>query len=219
MFSEINIFSFIHFFISSSVQRLICNSLFVFRFSVPQQLTVANVGDVNELRQALDLTGGVVFNQFLILAKSFLHAFPLACILYLGMSRTWYAGPKVQNSSRSRSHYPQFRVSFQTRRFRSHGHWSGQISTEERKRKCLVSKRQVVVLPVYRSLRNKFLQSFKKHFIVSFPLERHILAPKKIFFNNVFNSLRESHIHDQYGHLSDSGISFIIERIENIFQF
>jgi hypothetical protein len=110
------------------------------------------------------------------------------------------------------------------RTFHRPGFWSGRESTEKRKRECLTRRLQVIALPAYRTLRNKFVRIFKQRCIPEFPARVGQKVknsaknpPKRIFFNNVFSGLRESHVHDQFGHLSDSGVRVIIDRLEKIF--
>ena len=140
----------------------------------------------------MNITGDELFKSFVCLGKSFLCQFPQACIIYLGPGRTWYSGPQTSPQKfRKREHFG-YLVSFQTRKINSFGSWTLK-QTQQRKMKCLHSS-HISLLPVYRSLRNRFLQIVKKNHIREFPLYSHLLAPKKFFFNNVFRCLRERHI-------------------------
>jgi hypothetical protein len=164
----------------------------------------------------MNITGDKLFHSFLCVGKSFLCQFPQACIIYLGPGRTWYSGPQITPQIVQKPKHFGYLVSLRTRKINSFGSWT-QKQTEQRKIKCLRSS-QICILPVYRSLRNRFVQIIKKNHIREFPLYCHLLAPKKFFFNNIFRCLRECHIYDQFGHLSDSGNLLIIKRIESIFK-
>lgn len=197
--------------------------LFHFRFSLPFKKYFRDVGEINQFRSSNGTTGDDLFSKFITLCKSLLNVFPKASIIYLGLSRTWRVGPKNPYLRTQIRHQLGFPVSFRARQLRTRGNWSGQVSTENRKRNGLKNRNEIVVLPAYRTLRNKFVRIFKTRFFPVFPekIVRTNCAkkpPKKIFFNDVFFSLRESDVFDKFGHLSDSGVRLIIQRIEKVFE-
>lgn len=187
--------------------------LMEFRFPLDSLPCHATTRQVNGLRKQMGLTAQKIFEDFRTFCKSILNIFPRAHVIYLGTSRTWFYGPHCR-PARGLT-YPTFKNG---RKFVPKFFWARtKFSTENQKRERLRHGVQVNALPVYRRLRRRFFSLFKKVGISAYTQLGKGHSFKNISFNDVFGNLRESHVFDQFGHLSRSGTRLVAERLRCLF--
>lgn len=188
---------------------------FLFRFFLPNDVSVHSSADVHEARKGMNLTGEKIFQCFTHLCSQIRELFPQADIIYLGTSRCWSCGPKKLFI---RSEPQGFNTS--GRRNNSFS-WRSRTSTEKRKRICIRSKKKACCLPVYHYLRNHFFAILAKNTrsISERNSEVQIKGRlKKVFFCNIFENLKDKNIWDEYGHLSLSGAVSVSEKLALLFK-
>lgn len=165
-------------------------------------------------RRKARITPDVILQDFNNLCHSIHDAFPQGPIIYLGCSRTWTFGPKHPLLQSRADTYPARAMIRHSNRNQHRHHWAARnASTEGRKRQCLRFKNIIAALPVYRTLRMKFLKLLVKNRIPKYPSEPVPGALTGVFFNNVFAGMRESYINDQWGHLSHLGLKFLVKNL------
>jgi len=170
------------------------------------------VKEITLEREKKGITPDGIFQSFSKLCKSIHSVFPQGPIIYLGCSRTWLFGPKRAAFLPRRNAFPTVRFGQQSRRENPLQWASRHKSTEGRKRQCLRVKSFVLALPVYRLLRVKFLKIIQKNCVPKYP-SKACGGLKGVFFNDVFAGMTESHIFDQWGHLSKSGFEFLVQNL------